>query len=117
MTGHSASSYTLTSAEEPVVFIIDDDASVRDALGGYLSGQWACGSRCSARRPSFCRVSFLMLPVASSSTSGCPGLSGGWDFQADLLKAGIDISDHLHDGAWRHSHDGQGDESRRCGFR
>ena len=42
MTGHPMSARDLASTEQPIVFVIDDDASVREALGVF-SGPPAWG--------------------------------------------------------------------------
>ena len=63
MTARPTSHRDLPHVEEPVVFVIDDDASVREALSGLFR---SVGLRVEvlARPPNFCRARFRMLPVA-----------------------------------------------------
>ncbi|MEH2513536.1 FixJ family two-component response regulator [Nitrobacteraceae bacterium AZCC 1564] len=89
MAGRQTSARDLAGAEEPIVFIIDDDASVRDALGNLFR---SVGLRVElfGSAPEFLQsklpdvASCLVLDVR------LPRLSG-LDFQADLVKAGIHI--------------------------
>lgn len=89
MTGRPTSARDTAGAEEPIVFIIDDDASVRDALGSLFR---SVGLRVEVfgSAPEFLQnklpdtASCLILDIR------LPGLSG-LDFQTDLMKAGIHI--------------------------
>jgi FixJ family two-component response regulator len=55
VTGRPTLPHTIASAEEPVVFVIDDDASVREALSSLFR---SVGLRVevSVRLTSFCRA-------------------------------------------------------------
>lgn len=89
MTGRPTSARDLAGVEEPIVFIIDDDASVRDALGGLF--------RSVGLRVEVFGSAHEFLQSKLPDTASClildirlPRLSG-LDFQADLVKAGIHI--------------------------
>jgi FixJ family two-component response regulator len=87
VTGRPTSPRDLASAEEPIVFVIDDDASVREALRGLFR---SVGLRVEV----FGSVSeFLQSKIPD--VAGClildirlPRVSG-LEFQADLVKAGV----------------------------
>jgi FixJ family two-component response regulator len=89
VTGRSTSPRGPASAEEPIVFVIDDDVSVRKALGSLFR---SVGLRVEVfgSAPEFLQsklpdvASCLLLDIR------LPRLSG-LDFQADLAKAGIHI--------------------------
>lgn len=89
MTGRLTSARDIAGAEEPIVFIVDDDASVRDALGSLFQ---SVGLRVEVfgSAPEFLQsrlpdiASCLILDIRLPRVSGL-------DFQADLVKAGIHI--------------------------
>jgi FixJ family two-component response regulator len=76
-------------AEEPIVFVIDDDASMREALGGLFRSV-GLQVEVFGSAPEFLQsklpdvTSCLLLDIR------LPRLSG-LDFQAELIKAGIQI--------------------------
>ncbi|WP_407152702.1 response regulator transcription factor [Bradyrhizobium sp. ORS 86] len=87
--GRAASPHTPASAEEPIVFVVDDDASVRDALSNLFR---SVGLRVKVFTSAH---EFLQhkLPDAPSCLIldiRLPRVSG-LDFQAELAKAGIHI--------------------------
>ncbi len=89
MIGRAASPHTPASAEEPIVFVVDDDASVRDALSNLFR---SVGLRVKVFTSAH---EFLQhkLPDAPSCLIldiRLPRVSG-LDFQAELAKAGIHI--------------------------
>jgi hypothetical protein len=68
VTGRPTSPDDVTSAEQPIVFVIDDE-SMRRALTNLfqsVSLRW----RCSVRPPNSRGASFRMLPAVWSSKSG-----------------------------------------------
>ena len=77
------------AAADPIVFVVDDDASMREALRACFARS-ACRSRCSARPPSSCASKLPDAPSCLVLDVRLPGLSG-LDFQAELAKAGIHI--------------------------
>jgi FixJ family two-component response regulator len=89
VTGRPASPHNLTGAEEPVVFVVDDDASMRDALSNLFR---SVGLRVEAfgSAPEFLQsklpdvASCLILDIRLPRVSGL-------DFQIDLAEAGIHI--------------------------
>ena len=89
MTGRPASPHTLAGADEPVVFVIDDDASVREALSNLF--------RSVGLRVEVFGSAHEFLQSTLPNVAGClildirlPRLSG-LDFQAELAKADIRI--------------------------
>jgi FixJ family two-component response regulator len=87
VTGRPTSARELASAEEPIVFVIDDDASVREALRGLF--------RSVGLRVEVFGSASEFLQSKIPDVAGClildirlPRLSG-LEFQADLVKAGI----------------------------
>jgi FixJ family two-component response regulator len=89
VSGRPTSSRNHASAEEPIVFVIDDDASVREALRNLFR---SVGLRVEVfgSAPEFLQST---LPDAASCLIldiRLPRLSG-LDFQAELAKAGIHI--------------------------
>ena len=73
---------------ESVVYVIDDDASVRDSLKS-LFGSVGFTSSCSGLPMTFCKVSVRTLLVAWCSMSGCPA---SVDLSSkQLAKAGTDL--------------------------
>ena len=89
MTGRPASPHTLASAEEPVVFVVDDDASVRDALSNLFR---SVGLRVEVFGSAHEFLQSTLPNVASCLILDIrlPRLSG-LDFQAELAKADIHI--------------------------
>ena len=69
---------------QPVVFVVDDDAGVRDAFWLLRSVGLRVSTFGSAA--DFLASQMPEGRVASSSTSACPVLSG-LDFQAELTRA------------------------------
>ena len=89
MSGRPASPHTLTSAEEPVVFVVDDDASMREALSNLFRSVGlrveVFGSAHEFLQSTLPNVaSCLILDIRLPRQSGL-------DFQNDLAKAGIHI--------------------------
>jgi FixJ family two-component response regulator len=89
VTGRPASPRNVASAEEPIVYVVDDDASVREALRNLFR---SVGLRVEVfgSAPEF-------LQSKHADTASClildirlPRLSG-LDFQVDLAKAGVHI--------------------------
>ena len=89
MSGRPASPHTLTSAEEPVVFVVDDDASMREALSNLFRSVGlrveVFGSAHEFLQSTLPNVaSCLILDIRLPRQSGL-------DFQAELAKADIRI--------------------------
>ena len=89
MSGRPASPHTHAGAEEPVVFVVDDDASMRDALSNLF--------RSVGLRVEVFGSAHEFLQSTLPNVAGClildirlPRLSG-LDFQAELAKADIRI--------------------------
>jgi FixJ family two-component response regulator len=89
MTERSKSSYGATSAEEPIVFVVEDDASVRRALGNLFQSVGlkvelfgSASEMLQGQLPGV--ASCLVLDIR------LPGLSG-LDFQTELAKANVHI--------------------------
>ena len=89
MTGRPASRDTLASAEEPVVFVVDDDASMREALSNLFR---SVGLRVEVFGSAHEFLQSTLPNVASCLILDIrlPRLSG-LDFQAELAKADIRI--------------------------
>lgn len=89
MTGRATSARDLAGADEPIVFIIDDDASVRDALGSLFR---SVGLRVEVfgSAPEFLQSKLPDIAGCLILDIRLPRVSG-LDFQADLVKAGIHI--------------------------
>ncbi|MFB9266794.1 response regulator transcription factor [Bradyrhizobium erythrophlei] len=89
VTGRSASPPTLAGAEEPIVFVVDDDASVRDALSNLFR---SVGLRAEAfgSAHEFLQSKLPNAPSCLILDIRLPRLSG-LDFQAELAKADIHI--------------------------
>lgn len=86
--GHAASSPALANAE-PIVFVVDDDASVRDSLNNLLR---SVGLRTTAfgSAHEFLQHKLPDVPSCLILDIRLPRLSG-LDFQAELAKADIHI--------------------------
>ncbi|MCP1974580.1 response regulator transcription factor [Bradyrhizobium elkanii] len=89
VTGRAASPSGLASSEDPIVFVVDDDASVRDALSnlfrsvGLRTATFGSAHEFLQRKPPdvpSCLILDIRLPRVS-----------GLDFQAELAKVGIHI--------------------------
>jgi FixJ family two-component response regulator len=79
-----------TAAEtKPIVYVVDDDASLRDALE-RLFRSVGLQAKTFASAPEFLRNPLADGPSCLVLDVRLPGLSG-LDFQAELLKADIDI--------------------------
>ena len=89
MSGRPASPHTPASAEEPVVFVVDDDASMRDALSNLFQ---SVGLRVEVFGSAHEFLQSTLPNVASCLILDIrlPRLSG-LDFQAELAKADINI--------------------------
>jgi len=89
VSGRPASPHTLTSAEEPVVFVVDDDASMREALSNLFR---SVGLRAEVFGSARELLESELPEVASCLVLDIrlPGPSG-LDFQAELAKANIQI--------------------------
>ena len=89
VTGRPASPHTLAGAEEPVVFVVDDDASMRDALSNLFR---SVGLRVEVFGSAHEFLQSTLPNVASCLILDIrlPRLSG-LDFQAELAKADIHI--------------------------
>ena len=89
MTGRPTSPRNLASAEEPIVFVIDDDASVREALRNLFR---SVGLRVEVfgSAPEFLQSKLPDVASCLILDIRLPRLSG-LDFQVDLAKAGIHI--------------------------
>jgi FixJ family two-component response regulator len=89
VTGGPTPPRNLASAEEPIVFVIDDDASVREALGNLFR---SVGLRVEVfgSASEFLQSKLPGVPGCLILDIRLPRLSG-LDFQAGLAKAGIHI--------------------------
>jgi FixJ family two-component response regulator len=89
VTGRPSSPRNLASAEEPIVFVVDDDASVREALRGLFR---SVGLRVEVFGSAHEFLQSKLPDVASCLILDIrlPRLSG-LDFQAELAKADIHI--------------------------
>jgi FixJ family two-component response regulator len=87
--GHSTSPGDVASSEEPIVYVVDDDASVRTALRNLFR---SVGLRVEVFGSAHEFLQSKIPDVASCLVLDIrlPRLSG-LDFQADLAKAGIHI--------------------------
>jgi FixJ family two-component response regulator len=75
--------------EEPIVFIVDDDASMRDALKSLL-GSVGLRAEMFGSAPGFLQSKLPNVPSCLVLDIRLPGVSG-LDFQDDLAKADIHI--------------------------
>ena len=89
MTGRSAPPHTVTSAEEAVVCVIDDDASVRDALRNLFRSV-GLQVEVFGSAHEFLQSKLPNAPSCLILDIRLPRLSG-LDFQAELAKADIRI--------------------------
>lgn len=89
MTRRQESPRNLASVEEPIVFVVDDDASMREALRNLLR---SVGLRVEVfgSAPEFLQSELPDVASCLILDIRLPRLSG-LDFQADLAKAGIHI--------------------------
>src|SRR5437588_3441091 len=89
VTQRSSSAKPLASASQPVVFVVDDDASMRQALARlFQSVQLRVEVSASAQE--FLRRGRPDMPSCLVLDVRLPGLSG-LDFQAELMKADVRI--------------------------
>src|SRR5215469_22357 len=95
----------------PAVFVIDDDASVRGAIGSLIRSV-------GLRTEVFASVSEFLAHKHSSTTSclildvRLPGVSG-LEFQSELAKANAEIP-IIFIRPWRYTHDSEGNEGWSC---
>ena len=89
VTGRAASPSTVAGAEEPIVFVVDDDASVRDALSNLFRSV-DLRTEVFGSAHEFLHSKLPNVPSCLILDIRLPRLSG-LDFQAELAKAGIDI--------------------------
>ena len=89
MIGRPTSPHNVASAEEPIVFVIDDDASVREALRNLFR---SVGLRVEVfgSAPEFLQSKLPDVPSCLILDIRLPRVSG-LDFQAELADAGIHI--------------------------
>jgi FixJ family two-component response regulator len=89
VTDSSTSPRNVTGAEEPIVYVVDDDVSVREALGNLLR---SVGLRIQlfGSAPEFLQSKLADVPSCLILDIRLPRVSG-LDFQADLAEAGIHI--------------------------
>jgi len=89
VTGSSTSPRNVASAEEPIVYVVDDDASVRDALRSLFR---SVGLRVEVfgSAPEFLQSKLPDVASCLILDIRLPRLSG-LDFQVDLARAGIHI--------------------------
>ena len=89
MTGHPTSPRNVASTEEPIVYVVDDDASVREALRNLFR---SVGLRVEVfgAAPEFLQSKLPDVASCLILDIRLPRLSG-LDFQADLARAGIHI--------------------------
>lgn len=87
--GRAASPPALTNAEDPIVFVVDDDLSVRDSLSNLFR---SVGLRTAAfgSAHEFLQHKLPDVPSCLILDIRLPRLSG-LDFQAELAKADIHI--------------------------
>jgi FixJ family two-component response regulator len=89
VTERSTSPRNVASTEEPIVYVVDDDASVREALGNLFR---SVGLRVEVfgSAPEFLHSRLPDVPSCLILDIRLPRLSG-LDFQVDLAEAGIHI--------------------------
>ena len=80
---------TSVSEEQPVVFVVDDDESLRDALK-MLFQMVGLRAESFAAAPDFLKSKLPDVPTCLVLDVRLPGISG-LDFQAELAKANIKI--------------------------
>ena len=84
----------MITEDAPVVFIVDDDASVRRSIQDLLSSV-ALRSEAFATPQEFLDSKRADCPGCLVLDVRLPGMSG-LDFQRALAEAGVSHSDHLH---------------------
>ena len=89
MTDSSTSPRGVAGAEEPIVYVVDDDASVREALGNLLRSV-GLPVQLFGSAPEFLQSKLADVPSCLILDIRLPRVSG-LDFQADLAEAGIHI--------------------------
>ena len=103
----------MTAAKMPsqVVFVIDDDASMRDAVSRLLNAVGLTVQTFASARE-FLGGRLPDVPGCAVLDVRLPGLSG-LDRNEDGRERDS-YSSHLHHGPWRHPDVSTGNESRRC---
>jgi FixJ family two-component response regulator len=89
VTDSSTSPRNVAGAEEPIVYVVDDDASVREALGNLLRSV-GLPVQLFGSAPEFLQSKLADVPSCLILDIRLPRVSG-LDFQADLAEAGIHI--------------------------
>ena len=97
---------------DSIVFVVDDDASMRQALKSLLESM-------SLGVETFGSAADFLKSRRAANSAAClvldvrlPGLSG-LDFQAELAKADVQIPDHFHHRLRRYPNDGARHEGGR----
>ena len=99
------------SSANSIVFIVDDDPSVRDALSNLLDSV-GLAAQTFGSSEEFLSSSRPEVPSCLVLDAKLPGMSGP-EFQEELPENGNPDSDHLHYSARRCADDAQSHESRR----
>jgi FixJ family two-component response regulator len=89
VTDRSTSPRNVAGAEEPIVYVVDDDASVREALANLLRSV-GLQVQLFGSAPEFLQSTLADVPSCLILDIRLPRVSG-LDFQADLAEAGIHI--------------------------
>jgi FixJ family two-component response regulator len=89
VTDRSTSPRNVAGAEEPIVYVVDDDASVREALANLLRSV-GLPVQLFGSAPEFLQSTLADVPSCLILDIRLPRVSG-LDFQADLAEAGIHI--------------------------
>ena len=101
------------TTDDHIVFIVDDDARIREALGELLASHGmravafgSAGDYVGAEKPDVpaCLILDVELPDIN-----------GLDLQGQIAE-GESSADRFHNRAWRHPVIGPGDQARRRGF-
>ena len=94
----------IVTTQQPIVFIIDDDASVRDGIEDLLRSV-GLGAQSFRSTEEFLQSRRPDLP-GLCSTSDCRGRVD-WNFSVHWRKRGSN-SQSYSSASWRHSHVGEG---------
>ena len=78
-----------TSAPQPIVFVVDDDASVRSAVSNLLESV-GIAARSFATPPDLRELRTSGLPCCMILDVRMPGLSG-LDYQSELVRTSLDV--------------------------
>ena len=100
----------MTSADSPMVFIVDDDTRMRAAMERLLRTV-GLDSESFATPEDFLRHKLPNGPSCLILDVRLPGMSG-LDVQRKLTEMGVQIPVIFHHRPWGHSHDGPSDEIR-----